>query len=145
MVEEEKAIVRFCLTLDNWGHPLKLSMIKDFATALLPSENHREISRRWVNRFLSRNLDLVSTVKGHTSVTQGGSFSSAIAEGSLAEGVLKDEMIKTIRLNSKGPPVKALKDRRTLTKARVIDQHEVVALREARNARVAEKLRKVTR
>jgi len=55
-------------------------------------------------------------------------------------------MIRTIRLNPKGPSAKALKkDRRTLTKARVIDQHEVVTLREARNARDAEKLKKFPR
>ena len=59
-VEEEKAIVRLCLALDDWGHPLKLPMIKEFATALLPPEKHREIGQRWVNRFLSRNPDLVA-------------------------------------------------------------------------------------
>jgi len=68
-----------------------------------------------------------------------------VAEGSLAESILKDEMIKTIRLNLKGPSAKTLKDRRTLTKARVIDQQEVVALREAQNARDAKKLKKVAR
>jgi hypothetical protein len=40
-------------------------------------------------------------------------------------------MIRKIRLNSKGPSAEALKDRRQLTKARAIDQHEVIALREA--------------
>jgi hypothetical protein len=59
-VEEEKAIVRFCLTLDDWGHPLKLPMIKEFATALLPSEKHREIGQHWMNRFLRRNPNVVA-------------------------------------------------------------------------------------
>jgi len=61
-VEEEKAIVRLCLTLDDWGHPLKLPMIKEFATALLSEspEKRQEVGQRWVNRFLGRNPEVVS-------------------------------------------------------------------------------------
>ena len=35
-VEEEKAIVRLCLTLDDRGHPLRGPVIKTFAISLLP-------------------------------------------------------------------------------------------------------------
>ena len=35
-VEEEKAIVRFCVILDDWGHPLRGSLVKAFAMSLLP-------------------------------------------------------------------------------------------------------------
>ena len=35
-VEEEKVIVRLCVTLDNWGHPLRGS-VKAFVMSLLPS------------------------------------------------------------------------------------------------------------
>ena len=35
-VEEEKAIVQLCVTLDNWGHPLRGFLVKAFAMSLLP-------------------------------------------------------------------------------------------------------------
>jgi len=90
-----------------------------------------------VVRLISR--DTPRSREARTLVRQLGKA----AERSLAEGVLKDEMIR-IRLNSKSPSAEALEDRK-LTKARVIDQDEVVALREAREAQDAEKQRKVPR
>ena len=35
-VEEGKAIVWLCVILDDWGHPLRGSLVKAFAMSLLP-------------------------------------------------------------------------------------------------------------
>jgi hypothetical protein len=59
-VEEEKAIVRFCETLDDLGHPLRGSLVKAFAMALLPSSRRRQLGKHWLSRFLNRNPALVS-------------------------------------------------------------------------------------
>jgi len=59
-----------------------------------------------------------------------GQLSKAL-EGSFADIELRNEMLKEVRLRTKGPPAAALKGRRRLTKARVIDQDEVIALRES--------------
>ena len=35
-VQEERAIVHFCETLDNLGHPVTIKILKQFAQSLLP-------------------------------------------------------------------------------------------------------------
>jgi len=72
-----------------------------------------------------------------------GQLSKAL-EGPFADIELRNEMLKEVRSQAKGPPAAALKDRRRLTKARVIDQDEVIALREAREARDAKKSKNTT-
>jgi len=57
---EEKAIVQFYLSLDNLGHPLKLSYVKSFAQALLPPSQRREVGKHWISRFLERNPSITS-------------------------------------------------------------------------------------
>ena len=43
--EQEKAIVRFCEALDDLGHPLRSSLVKDFAISLLPPSRRRELGK----------------------------------------------------------------------------------------------------
>ena len=52
-VEEGKAIVRFCGTLDDLGHPLHGSLVKAFAMPLLPSARWRQLGKHWLTRFLN--------------------------------------------------------------------------------------------
>jgi hypothetical protein len=59
-VEEEKAIVRFCETLDDLGHPLRGSLVKAFAMALLPNARRRQLGKHWLTRFLNRHPALIS-------------------------------------------------------------------------------------
>ncbi len=59
-VEEEKAIVRFCVTLDDLGHPLRGSLLKAFAISLLPPVRQRQLGKHWITRFLNRNPALAS-------------------------------------------------------------------------------------
>ena len=40
-IEDEKAIVRFCVALDGLGHPLRGSLVKAFAVSLLPPAQQR--------------------------------------------------------------------------------------------------------
>ena len=51
--QEAEAIVRFCETLDDWGHPVPIKILKQFAEPLLPTQ-HR-MGKHWTNRFLNRN------------------------------------------------------------------------------------------
>ena len=60
-VEEEKAILRLCVTLDDWGHPLALQgSLKDFAMSLLPQARRRQLGNHWLTRFLNQNPAIVS-------------------------------------------------------------------------------------
>ena len=52
-VQEEKAIVRFCETLDDWGHPVTIKILKQFAQSLLPEQ--QRLGKHWTGRFLKRN------------------------------------------------------------------------------------------
>ena len=58
--EEEKAILRLYVTLDDWGHPLRGSLVKDFAMSLLPQARRRQLGNHWLTRFLNRNPAIVS-------------------------------------------------------------------------------------
>ena len=53
-VEEEKAIVRFCVILDDWGHPLRGSLVKAFGMFLLPPVRRRQLGNHWLTHFLNR-------------------------------------------------------------------------------------------
>ena len=59
-MEEEKAIVRFCVTLDDLGHLLRGSLAKASATSLLLPARRRQLSKHWPTRFLNRNPALAS-------------------------------------------------------------------------------------
>ena len=57
-VQEEKAIVRFCETLDDWGHPVTIKILKQFAQSLLPGQ--QGVGKHWTERFLKRNPALAA-------------------------------------------------------------------------------------
>jgi len=60
---EEKAIVRWCSRLDEWGHPARLPVVKAMAEALVQRrEKERRIGKHWLSRFLKRQPELVSKV-----------------------------------------------------------------------------------
>jgi hypothetical protein len=65
------------------------------------------------------------------------------AQGALADKELGDEMIRTLRSGAKDVSATSAKDRRHMTKGRVIDTEEVVRLREERNRIDAAKAKKV--
>lgn len=58
--EEEKAIVRFCLKVDDWGHPLRISYLKALVTSIVPPSKRRRLGKHWVTRFLNRHPELAS-------------------------------------------------------------------------------------
>jgi len=57
----------------------------------------------------------------------------------MAKTELNAEMLRQTHSKAKGPPATTLEDRRHLIKARLIDASEVLALKEAKEARDAEK------
>ena len=57
----------------------------------------------------------------------------------MATAELNAEMLRQTRSRAKGPSVTALKNRRRLTEARVIDDDAVQALREAKETQNVEK------
>ena len=59
-MEEEKAILRLCVVLDDWGHPLRGPLVKAFETSLLPRARRRQLGNHRLTRFLNRNLAIVS-------------------------------------------------------------------------------------
>jgi len=59
-VEQERSIVRFCVALDDLGHPLKLPLVKQFASSLLTPSQRRNVGKHWLSRFLCRNPSLVT-------------------------------------------------------------------------------------
>lgn len=44
--EQEKAIVRHLLELDEWGHPLKICYSTGFVKALLPYSKRRDVRKK---------------------------------------------------------------------------------------------------
>ena len=70
-VEEEKGIVRLCVTLDDWGHPLRGPLIKAFAISLLPHARRRQLGNHWLTRFLNRNPAIVSKFSQHLDRLMG--------------------------------------------------------------------------
>jgi hypothetical protein len=58
--QEEKSIVRFCNTLDDYGHPANMRILKGFAKSLLPLSKRREVGKHWATRFLNRHPELAA-------------------------------------------------------------------------------------
>jgi hypothetical protein len=67
------------------------------------------------------------------------------ALGAFADTALQAEMVREVRADAKRPSIKAVQDRRQLTKARVIDQNDVIRLREEREGRDAQKQARIPR
>jgi hypothetical protein len=59
-MEEEKALVRFCIKLDDLGHPLNMSIVKRLAVGMLSAFRKRDVGTHWTNRFLKRNPAVVA-------------------------------------------------------------------------------------
>ena len=57
-VQEEKAIVCFCETFDDWGHPVSIKFLKQFAQSFLPGQ--QRLGKHWTGRFLKRNPALTT-------------------------------------------------------------------------------------
>jgi len=58
---EEKAIVRWCAKVDEWGHPATLSVVKGMAQAMVQRRvKEKVLGKHWLSRFLSRNKELTS-------------------------------------------------------------------------------------
>lgn len=58
---EEKSIVKWCERMDDWGFPLKLSLVKEMAAYLIKKRHNGHIlGVHWLGRFLDRNSELAS-------------------------------------------------------------------------------------
>jgi len=58
---EEKAIVRWCAKVDEWGHPATLSVVKGMAQVMVQRwVKEKVLGKHWLSRFLSRNKELAS-------------------------------------------------------------------------------------
>jgi hypothetical protein len=58
---EELTIVRWCERMDDWGFPLRLSLVKEMAAYLVKKrEIGRKLGKHWLDRFLKRNPSIVS-------------------------------------------------------------------------------------
>jgi len=56
---EENSVVRWCERLDEWGHPAKMSLVKEMAQAIVSRRlNHHILGKHWMSRFLSRHPQL---------------------------------------------------------------------------------------
>ena len=58
--EQEKVLEEYCLKLDSWGFPLKVSYLRSYAKAFLNNEKNSKLGDHWVTRFLKRHPDLKS-------------------------------------------------------------------------------------
>ena len=58
-VQEEKAIVRFCETLDDWGHPVTIKILKQFAQSLLHPGQQGAVENTGLSAFSSANPHLL--------------------------------------------------------------------------------------
>jgi hypothetical protein len=58
---EKTTIVRWCERMDDWGFPLRLSLVKEMAPYLVKKrEIGRRLRKHWLARFLQRNPELAS-------------------------------------------------------------------------------------
>lgn len=58
---EEGTIVRWCERMDDWGFPLRLSLVKEMAAYLVRKrEIGRTLGKHWLERFLKRNPNIKS-------------------------------------------------------------------------------------
>ena len=59
--QEEKAIVRWCNHLDDWGFPPKLTLVKQMAAGLIQKRaGEQKLGKHWLKLFLDRNPELAS-------------------------------------------------------------------------------------
>jgi hypothetical protein len=60
--EQEEAVVRLCLKLDGWGHPLKLAYVKGLVLYIKSDSNIKELGDHWITRFLNRHPIIASKI-----------------------------------------------------------------------------------
>ena len=59
--QEEKAMVRWCNHLDDWGFPPKLTLVKQMAADLIRKRaGEQKLGKHWLKCFLDRNPELAS-------------------------------------------------------------------------------------
>ena len=58
--EQEKALERYIVVVDDWGHPLKAAHVKGFAFTLQPSGTRKYPNPHWISAFLKRHPGLAS-------------------------------------------------------------------------------------
>jgi len=59
--QQEKAVVRWCNTLDDWGFPPKLTLVKQMAGHLIEKRaSGQKLGKHWLKWFLDRNPELAS-------------------------------------------------------------------------------------
>jgi len=58
--QEEKSIVHFCNTLDNYGHPVTMQILKGFAKSLLPVSKRREVGKHWATHLPNSHSELAA-------------------------------------------------------------------------------------
>lgn len=58
---EEKSVVAWCIRMDDWGFPLKLSLVKEMSAYLIKKRNSgHKLGVHWLGRFLDRNPEIAS-------------------------------------------------------------------------------------
>jgi Tc5 transposase DNA-binding domain len=58
---EEKTIVQWCKRMDDYGFPLRVSLVKEMAAYLVKKRlNDHKLGKHWLSRFLDRNPELAS-------------------------------------------------------------------------------------
>ncbi|KAH0608756.1 uncharacterized protein H6S33_001890 [Morchella sextelata] len=64
--DEEGCIVRWCQRMDDWGFPLRLSLVKELAAYLVSKRKGpgHKLGQHWLGRFLDRNPELSSRFSG---------------------------------------------------------------------------------
>ena len=59
--QEEKAVVRWCKSLDDWGFPPKLTLVKQMAGHLMKNRaSGQKLGKHWLKQFLNPNPELAS-------------------------------------------------------------------------------------
>ena len=72
---EEKAIVQWCKSHDEWRHPLRLDVVKGMAQCILHRQlKSRTLGRHWLTRFLNRNPGLAAKIS--TRIDRQRAFAS---------------------------------------------------------------------
>jgi hypothetical protein len=76
--QEEKSIVRFCNTLDDYGHPVNMRILKGFAKSLLPVSKSREVGKHRATRILNHHPELAVRFSQHLDRQRANASDSSI-------------------------------------------------------------------
>jgi hypothetical protein len=78
--QEEKSIVCYCNTLDDYGHVVNMRIIKGFAKSLLPVSKCREVGKHWAARLLNRHPELAAQCSQHLDCQRANASDPAIID-----------------------------------------------------------------